>query len=259
MKIVVSPSYKHLSEFISDIPNRNYKCDELFMDSRNVVEKITAPDGTELVVKRYKRPTRANQIIYTFLRWSKPKRSYIFAQRLEKLGIKTAEQAAYIETFKWGIFHTGYSITRFIPDKRLEKVNDLHTEKREAILHAFAEFTLDLHLKGIKHGDYNANNIFYRHENGRFCFTLIDINRMQFRRKIPDKDCMREFQRLLSRKDMITVAERYAELRGWNIDVFCGAILMARGFNIIGKLKEGFRAAIKAVRLLAVRRRQRDY
>ena len=245
MKIVVNPLYSHLQEFIKDIPSHRYECDELYRNRRNTVEKVTAPDGTQLVVKRYKRPTLVNMVVYTFLRWSKPKRSCIFAERLGKHGIQTAEHVACIETFQWGIFHTGYSITRFISDDLLSKVNTLNENERETVLHHFAQFTYDLHLKGIKHGDYNASNVFFRHENGCYIFTLIDINRMQFRRRMTQKACLYEFQRLLNRKEMIIVAERYAELRGWDADLFCGGILMARGFNIIGKLKRVLHAVIR--------------
>ncbi|MDR2145097.1 MAG: lipopolysaccharide kinase InaA family protein [Tannerella sp.] len=245
MKIVINPSYAHLREYISDIPYHRYKCDKVYRNKRNTVEEVTAPDGTKLVIKRYKRPTLANMVVYTFLRWSKPRRSCIFAGRLGKYGIQTAEQVAYIETFKWGFFHTGYSITRFIPDELLEKVNTLPEKERDTVLYHFARFTYDLHLKGIKHGDYSAGNVFFRRENGRYIFTLIDINRMQFRRRMTKKACMKEFRRLLNRKGMITVAEHYAALRGWNVDLLCGAILMRRGFNIVGKLKRVLHAVIR--------------
>ena len=245
LNFIVNHFYSHLREFVNGIPYHRYECDEMLDNSRNTIEKVTAPDGTKLVIKCYKRPTLVNQVVYTFLRWSKPKRSYIFANMLWENDIQTADQVAYIEMFKWGIFHTGYYITRFISDELLENVNALNEEDREFVLHDFAQFTYDLHLKGIKHGDYNAKNVFFRHENGRYIFTLIDINRLQFRRRMTKKSCIKEFQRLLSRKDLIIVAERYAELRGWNVDLFCGAVLMNRGLNITGKFKRVLHAVIR--------------
>jgi tRNA A-37 threonylcarbamoyl transferase component Bud32 len=246
MKIVVNPLYTHLREFIGDIPNRNYKCDKVLEDRRNCIEKVTAPDGTKLVIKRYKRPTYVNQVVYTFMRWSKAKRSYMYAARLLEKNIQTPEQVAYIEVFKWGIFHTGYYITRYISDEPLTNISSFNTQEREAILYDLARFTYDLHLKGIKHGDYHIYNMFYRHENERYIFTLIDINRMEFRRKMTRKACVREFQwLLLNRNDLIIVAEQYAILRGWNIDLFCGAIFMKRGIDIKGNSKKVLNAIIR--------------
>jgi hypothetical protein len=248
MKIVVSPYYSHLKEYIRTIPYDNYKCDKAFRNRRNTVHKITAPDGTELVIKRFKRPSFAARIAYTFLSTSIAKRSFMSAGKLCKSGIQTAEQVAYIEVYEWGFFHTGYYITRFVPDRVLTDVNTLHGEERETVLHHFAQFVCDLHLKGIKHGDFNAGNIFFRWDKERYIFTLIDIDQMQFQYKLSKKTCMKEFQRLLSRKDMITVAERYAMLRGWNIDRFCVAILLVRGSYLIGKLKRFLHTVINRIK-----------
>ena len=245
MKIVVNPLYSHLKDFIAGIPSHNYTCEEVFRHNRNRVEKVTAPDGTQLVIKRYKRPTIGNQIVYTFLRWSKPKRTYIYSGRLRELGDQTPEQVAYIEIFKRGVFHTGYYISRFVADDLLSNITDLPDEKREAILFDLAQFTYDLHLKGVKHGDYNSGNILYRMENGHYVFTLLDINRMSFRRRITQRTSIKEFQCLLRHKDTLTVAGRYAALRGWNVDFFCGAILIARSFNITKRLKTILRFLIR--------------
>ncbi len=245
MKIILNPRYSHLKEFIDGIPAGRYTCDELMHGGRNTVERVIAPDGTVLVVKRYKRPTRANQVIYSFLRWSKPRRSYEFARRLERLGFHTAEPVASIEVPRYGIFHTGYLVTRLVEGRLLSDVNTCHPAEREEILRDFARFTLDLHLTGIRHGDYNAGNVFFRRAGEGYEFSLVDINRMQFRRRLSKKICVKEFWGLLSRRDMISVAAQYATLRGWNADLFCAGVLMERGFDLRGKAKRVLKAAIR--------------
>ena len=245
MKIVISPSYAYLKDFVNGIPFHRYECDEMLHDRRNTIEKVTAPDGLQLVIKHYKRITFANRFVYTFIRRSKPKRAYINANLLLENEIRTPEPVAYIEIFKWGIYHTGYFITHYVADELLENIHTLNEEEQEIILHDFAQFMYDLHIKRIKHSDFHAKNVFFRRENGRYIFTLIDINRVQFHQRMTKKTCIKEFRRLLKRKSSMIVAERYAELRGWNIDLFCGAILMNRGLYITGKLKRALRAAIR--------------
>jgi len=245
MNIVVSPSYTYLKDYINGIPFHRYECDDVLHDKRNTIKKVTTPDGLKLVIKRYKRPTFVNQFVYTFLRRSKPERAYMNANRLHEYDIQTAEPVAYIEIFKWGLFHTGYFITHYIADELLENIHTLSEEEQEVVLHDFAQFTYDLHIKKIKHCDFHAKNVFFRRENGRYIFTLIDINRIQFHCRMTRKSCIKEFQRLLNRKELIIVAEHYARLRGWNIDLFCGAILMNRGLYFTGKLKRVLHAAIR--------------
>ncbi|MDR2039488.1 MAG: lipopolysaccharide kinase InaA family protein [Bacteroidales bacterium] len=238
MKLFVSSGYAHLEEFINKIPLSDYHRDKVICKTRNTVEKVTAPDGTQLVVKRYKRPTIANQFVYTFLRWSKPKRSYKFACRLAEQGIETAEPIAYIEIFKYGIFHTGYYITRFVTDQLMSDIDNFSLSEREVILHEFAQYTAYIHSKGIKHGDYNMGNVFFRREGDHYHFSLIDINRMQFRRRLSRRTCGKEIKSLSTRRDIVTVAERYALIRNWNVDLFCGTIFMDRAINLTRRFKK---------------------
>lgn len=244
MQIVVNPLYAHLREFISEIPLHRYACDEILYNKRNVVEKVTAPNGMVLVIKKYARPTIANQWVYTFLRWSKPKRSYKFARRFDEYGLQTAERVAYIETSKCGIFHTGYYITRFVDQHTITQIDLCLPEERRGVLNDLASFMVELHSKGITHGDFNSGNIFYQLEGGHYRFTLIDINRMQFRRRVSKSTAVKEFKRLLNRQNMIEVAGQYAALRGWNADLFCGAILMDRGLALTHRLKKILHAII---------------
>jgi hypothetical protein len=117
--------------------------------------------------------------------------------------------------------------------------------ERDAVLRDFARFTVDLHEKRVRRGDYNARNIFYcLGPDGHYRFTLIDINRVQFRR-MPMRVCVKEFRRLLERPELVAVAGQYAELRGWNPDLFCGAVLMERALNPRDRLKKVLHALIR--------------
>ncbi len=237
VKIIVHPDYAHLEAFVRSIPERTTPSGQMLHCGRNSIEKVTAPDGTTLVVKRYKKPTMVNQLVYSGLRWSKPRRSYEFALRFQEYGIRTADPVACIEVKKHGVFHTGYYISRFISDRLLSQVDACDSIEREAVLRAFARFTVDLHQKKVKHGDYNPNNVLFRYEDGDYRFLLIDINRVQFR-TLSKRDCANEFRRLFDRQNLVVIAGQYALLRGWNPDVFCATVLLHRGIDLRGRFKK---------------------
>jgi predicted unusual protein kinase regulating ubiquinone biosynthesis (AarF/ABC1/UbiB family) len=57
---------------------------------------------------------------------------------------------------------------------------DNRFEDRENILKRFIEFSYGLHQKGVYHIDYSPGNILVKKVNGRYLFSIIDVNRMKF-------------------------------------------------------------------------------
>lgn len=90
------------------------------------------------------------------------------------------------------------------------------------VLDAFARFVAELHEKGIDHRDFNQGNILcgYSPEKGQWRFELIDINRMRFLdRPLTPRQCMINLRRLsCPAPAFLYILDRYAEVRGWNID-----------------------------------------
>lgn len=95
------------------------------------------------------------------------------------------------------------------------------------VLDAFARFVAELHEKGIDHRDFNQGNILcgYSPEEGQWRFELIDINRMRFLdRPLTPRQCMINLRRLsCPAPAFLYILDRYAEIRGWNIDARCCA------------------------------------
>lgn len=221
MKITINPAYTAYEEFIRQIPAGNYRREHVFRKHRNVVEKVLW-NGKPFVIKKFKRPTIANCVIYTWFRKSKPRRAYENALHLLNNGIGTALPVAYIERKKWGFFHTGYFISEFVPHPTLEELDEkslteaeLNRLKMEAI-----KFTLEMHRKKILPIDYNRSNIFYHMEDGAYKFSVIDINRMKTG-KVPElKDAMKSIGRLnIPIEDYKTlIGEYYAPERGFDAD-----------------------------------------
>jgi len=83
-----------------------------------------------------------------------------------------------------------------------------------AILQAFAAFTYDLHKKGVWHVDYSGGNILISREENGYAFSLVDINRMQFR-SISGYEGLENFNKMWFDEASLTViAKAYAGLAG---------------------------------------------
>lgn len=108
MKLTLHPDYKYLEAFVRSIPSHGYAEEEVCWNRRNIVERVKAHDGFEVIVKRFKPVGFIKGLIYTFFRKSKARRAYENALYLLSQGVDTAFPIAYIEERRMGIFHAGY-------------------------------------------------------------------------------------------------------------------------------------------------------
>ena len=194
-KKVINPDFSHLESRLQDIVAGNYTPDFVFCNKRNVVEKIII-DGEAYVVKKYKRPQFINRIAYRFFRKSKARRAYEYALQLLSNGVDTPRPVAYFETYKNGLFDTGYFISEFMPHSLLNTVYDAGVcgEERRLILSEFIDFLGGLHANGVVPMDLNAGNVFYHKEGAGYKFALTDINRMKFGVVAGAHDVMRSLE-----------------------------------------------------------------
>lgn len=238
MKVVIHPAYQHLTSFIDDLPRLFDSEGTLLYQGRNVVKRYQV-NGIDLVVKRYKHPNIIQRIVYTYFRRSKAARAYGYAALLREKGIDTPHEVAYIETFKKGLFTTGYFVSLYYsypPTSVLLNVKELNLkfsnpptsnvtttfpanqtkEFNYPLANSLAAFFVELHSKGILHGDLNLSNILYyqgKDENYHFC--VIDTNRSIFKNPTPD-ECLENLKRTTHRRDvLIYLVSYYAELRNW--------------------------------------------
>jgi hypothetical protein len=184
MKIYIDREYGYMMDFVREIPQHEYQVQKVFRNNRNIVE-LTQCQDTPLVVKKFKRPTLANCVIYTFLRRTKPQRAFDNALMLRSMGIDTATPVAYIEQKRHGFFHTGWFIAKFLPYDTLDKVYDSLPDEasRKQLISAFLQFTVDMANKGIINKDYNSTNILtHKERDGQWHFALVDINRIRLGR-----------------------------------------------------------------------------
>lgn len=216
MKVRIHPDFASYEHFIKSIPQEKYTVEQVFCNNRNTVTKVEV-DGHIFVIKKYKVPTLFNRVVYTWIRKSKARRSFEYANRLLASGIETAGPVAYIEERKKGFFHTGYFISEFIPYPMLPESKKLDEEERALLYSQFIEFTAHLHQIKIIHKDYNDYNVLYHKVDNKYNFALIDINRMDF-----GKDNLTLWMQSVNQLDLSVVeraafVEKYAEIR--NLDV----------------------------------------
>lgn len=243
LKIVVSPAYREMKEEFRKIPAGIYRIRRIHCDRRNTVCEIETESGRPLVLKRYKRPTLFNRLIYTLFRKSKARRAYEYAFRLQRMGFETAAPAGYLKERRWGFFHTDYFLSQVVPHPLLSSLEKDQPEYRE-IFEAFAACMVRMHRAGILNLDMNPGNVFYYKEQGRYRFVLIDINRIRFRRRLTRNDCIEVFKHLdnLAPEALLIILTHYARLRGWNARLLSGAVLLRQGIDRPRRIKYGLRS-----------------
>ncbi len=217
MKIVINPKYEQSRTLILQLIEDFEIKGKTIHEGRNIVKSIQTDYG-EWIIKRYKKPLFFQRFIYTFFRKSKAERAYIFAEKLLSLGIETPEGIAYAEEKKNGLFSNSYFISTLYDAPTV--FYDL-TEKKDYdhnLANNLVTFFVELHTKGILHGDPNLKNILYhKDKEGNIHFSVIDTNRSHFKTQLTPKECLNNLKRITHRGDLLEyIANEYANIRGWD-------------------------------------------
>ncbi len=217
MKRVINAKYESLREWIESVPDCFASQGKVVYDARNQIRLITAPDGTEVCVKRFHAPRFLNRIGYTFFRAPKAKRAYENALTLLERGIATPEPIAYILCGK-GLLEESYLITRQSQlTRNFYEFGDGVVEGKEDILRAFARYTAAAHEAKIYHLDYSPGNILFDRVEGEWCFEMIDINRLTTHSSIGLRRGCSNFARLWGKEELhLIIAMEYADARGFD-------------------------------------------
>jgi hypothetical protein len=216
MNYKINPKFINLEKKILDLPCLIEKEGEIIQKGRNLIKSIEI-DGYVFNVKSFKTPNFINKYAYRFLRASKAKRSFLYGNRLLKLGVYTPEPVAYLEYTSLGGLSRSYYVSiqedcnytfRELLDK---KIGDI-----EEVLKAFTRFTYNFHKQSVYFIDHSPGNTLIKEIDGGFEFYLVDLNRTKFTNVDLDLG-IKNFYRLGSNEEMICVmAKEYARL--WNTD-----------------------------------------
>jgi len=216
-KYTINPKYTHLKESLLDIERIFDSVDTNIHKARNEL-KIIEIGGVKCVVKSFKIPHIINRVAYTFLRDGKAKKSFNNAMRLQDIGINTPEPIGIIEFFKLGLLESSYFISLYEPyDFTIREVFHHKVDNTTQILKEFALFSYDLHQKGVWHVDYSLGNILITKINNNYRFSLVDINRMEFKDITPEEG-LKNFNKFWAKfdEDLPIIAKEYAKLSGFD-------------------------------------------
>lgn len=231
----LKPSFESIREIFSGGKHTIHK-------ARNEL-KVIELRGVKTVVKSFKIPHLLNRIVYTHFRKGKAYKSYHNALRLQELGISTPSPIALIEFYESGLLGESFFIAEFfdydftIRTPLLEPLED-----REAIFTAFAAYTYGLHQKGVWHLDYSPGNILIKREESGYQFSIVDINRMEFREITPLEGCENFNKLWASDEELEIMGREYARLSGFNVAV---TIAEMKKHNYANKRVKNFKKRLK--------------
>ena len=219
MEIHVHSQYASLRDELRDIPRR-------FMDGEGIVlhegrNSVRTFDigGLRLVVKRYKPVCFVRQIAYTFFCRTKAEKAFLFAEILRERGFDTPHEVAYIKQRRLGLFHVGYFVSLPCDDPTAYSALVAEPEFSPELASDLAALFVQMHLKGVMHGDMNLGNfLFHKKDDAHYIFNIIDTNRSRFvDRPLSRQESLQNLRTVTFRRDLYTyIIRTYATIRGWD-------------------------------------------
>jgi len=234
MKMQLNSEYLKLEDFLNYLPDVFQKEGETIYKSRNEL-KIFKYEGLCLNVKRYRKPIWVNRIAYTFFRKSKARRAYENAITLLEKGFETPIPIAFLEINEGGILKDSYFVALHCPYKRLfrEFADGSDIVGREDIIRSFGVLLARLHEANIFHLDLSVGNILFDKLQDGYHFSLVDLNRMKFK-KINLNDGCRNFERLRGSDDFFRLlAKTYAIERDFDVETCIKLVLEAHQNSLL--------------------------
>lgn len=226
--IYTHPDYKASKALIAGLAS-NFETQGtlLVRGSRNVI-KTNFLDGEKVNIKYFKKPNAFNSVVYRFIRASKARRSFEYANYLLENNILTPKPIAYIENKSGMALGESYYICAHIDyDFTFRELihNPLFSD-RNNILEQFTEFTYRMHQARVNFLDHSpGNTLIVNKGDSRYDFYLIDLNRMKFE-DMGIEARMANFKKLWPSKTMVKIiAAKYAELSGQPYEKLHGLLL----------------------------------
>jgi len=207
-------SYESLDErrrdFVKDIDLYFNQSSTTLQEGRNII-RVVEYENRRYIVKSFKEPNIINKIAYRFFRKSKAYKSYFNSLKISDF---VPRAIGYREFKKFGFITKSYFISEKIEYYFTirEPLLDDNFSNREAIFRAFANFSSNLHKKGILHLDFSPGNILIKKENSSYIFKIIDINRMQFK-TLDLEQRLKNFAKLWAKdEDLEIIIKEYATI-----------------------------------------------
>jgi len=210
----IHPDYQSITPALNSLIDHFEEVGTIIQKSRNTIKKISVGNQV-LNVKSYKIPNVFNKLAYRYIRMSKAKRSFVYAEKLLSLGIKTPLPVAYYEEFSPSGLKKSFYICEQLDDAFTLRqfLESPECSNQQGVMEQFVAFTFDLHHKGVEFLDNTTGNTLIRSVgNGKYEFYLVDINRMKFHSAPMHFSSRMKNLSLLSnnKKIMQTISTQYA-------------------------------------------------
>lgn len=249
--------YKQINEFVKNIPVIFDNQGTLLYNKRNTIKSFLIQSTEDsplqkIVVKKFKNPIFFQSLAYSFFRSSKAARAFNNATELRKRGIKTPIEIAYREDYQNKLLKSSYVITDFTDGQPIRDFFMAPNGFNHIVAEKFAHFAVELHLKGILHHDLNSTNVLYHQSEQGSYFSVIDINRMEFRK--PEKtltphECFNNLTRFTGLMDLYEyVLQHYIKYRNWDKDLIVNAIKIKKNHDKRRIRKKTFFNKVKKLR-----------
>lgn len=207
------PQYTHFKNALLNVKQIFQNSNESIHKARNEL-KIIEINGVKCIIKSFKIPHCVNRIAYAYFRDGKAKKSYANAIKLMEKEVQTPQPIGVIEFFSFALLKESYYISLYEPyDFTIREVFHHKIENANEVLKQFAQFTYDIHKKGVWHVDYSLGNILItKKENNVYKFSLVDINRMEFK-TIKEYEGLKNFNKFWPKndEDLPYLAREYAK------------------------------------------------
>jgi hypothetical protein len=208
--------FKKYKNDICAIIDRFDNSGEILVKGKRNSIRTVAFEGITLNIKSFKIPILINRFIYGYVRKSKARRSFEFAQKLLSLGIGTPMPIAWFEhKTLLGLADSYYVSEHLKADLTFkELVSFPDFPDHENILRQFTAFCFLLHEKGVEFLDHSPGNTLIKKDGTKCAFFLVDLNRMKFH-DLSFEQRMKNLSRLTPKKEMVGImANEYAALSG---------------------------------------------
>jgi hypothetical protein len=215
IKYKIAPGFETLEGWVSRLPIHFPSSGKTFFKNRNEI-KVFEVEGFNLNVKEFRVPNYVNRYSYVYLRESKAARSFNYSLKLRQLGVQTPQAVGYIECIEKGLLTKSYYISLHeYYDYTLREVLGFPVPLKEEIFRHWVRFTYEkLHKNGIFHLDYSQGNTLITEKDGKYSFSIVDLNRMEFG-PVDFKKGLTNFCRLgLNDHTIELVATEYARVCG---------------------------------------------
>jgi len=226
----MSASSLNLSEsFTKTKKNSTELCEKilrLFDGSKDVIQagrntlKLITLDNDQCVIKAFRVPTFPQNYSYGLISKSKAEKSFRNATKLINLGFLSPKPIGYFEYRSQGKMLNSYYLCKFEEGSQtLADMLDADPTLDDDLIQQFAEYSFNLHDKGVLHRDFNPNNILISQVDSKYSFSLVDINRITWFKKLSLQQSMQSLARLPLDDEVIDkLLHHYASKAQVNLD-----------------------------------------